>query len=152
VKKLSPKVKDFPKKCSLIGIGRTLIMDASTVVIIGFFVLFGVLEYQERERRHRSRIAWMRLRRTPVPDGEGPPLWKILTTTAVTLLLAAFVVITAIIGVRGGMAGSVPLTIVAATLLPVLLLLVLIILRDVRALIAYRRSVNNLLEESSWRY
>ena len=127
-------------------------MDASTIVIIGLFVLFGALEYQERERKHRAAIAWMRIRSTPPPDREEPPLWKILTTAAVTLLLAGFIGILAFAGIRGGGGGPVPLLLVAVTLLPVLLLLILIIIRDARALIAYRRWVNNPLEESSWRY
>ena len=127
-------------------------MDASTIVIVGLFVLFGIMEYQGRERRHRFAIAWMRLRSAPAPDREGPPLWKILTTAAVTLALGAFIVFTAVIGARGGMAGPVPLMVVGATLLPVLFLLVLIVIRDFRAFVAYHRSVNNPLEESSWRY
>lgn len=121
-------------------------MDNSTIVIIGLFVLFGALEYQRRERTHRNAIAWMRVGRTPDPAWDEPPLWKLFTTVAVTLILFGFIGFLGVLGVKGGIAGPVPLLVVAATLIPVLLILILMIIRDYRKYSSYRRRMNGIEE------
>jgi sterol desaturase/sphingolipid hydroxylase (fatty acid hydroxylase superfamily) len=122
-------------------------MDASTVVIIGLFVLFGVLEYQNRESTHRFTIAWMRVGKDPPESWYEPKLWKLITITVVTIIFAGFTGFLGILGMKQGMGGPVPLVFVAATFVPPLVILILMIIRDLRKYVHHRRRVNSWGEE-----
>jgi hypothetical protein len=117
-------------------------MDPSTIVIVGLFVFFGVLEYQKRENAHRQAIAWMRLGRNPPPAQEEQKLWRLLTTSAVIVALMGFIGLLGVLGLKGGKAETGPFLVVALTMVPPLVLLVLIVRRDFRKYSAHKRGRN----------
>ena len=112
-------------------------MDTSALAIIAVIIVYGVIEYQRRETRHREVMVFLkRGEEPPVPEVKKPQAWRLLTSGGVALLLCLVVGVLVKLGLEGHSYAR-PYYVMA---LGFALLLVVVLMMFARDLRAYRTS------------
>jgi hypothetical protein len=114
-------------------------VDYSSTLISLLIILYGLYEYRRRERAHSAALERLSRGETLSIQETRPALWRLFTTGSVCIALAAFAALLITTGLRSGDSASQPLGIMGCMVLPPLLLLLLILVRDVREYKALRR-------------
>jgi len=109
-------------------------MDYTGLAILLGIILYGAFEYHRREQLHKEAMAYLKRDLEPPAVSDKPQQWKIWTTGAVATLLLLFVLTLFVFTAKAGLEKGGPYLLVASPLTLILLLLLLIVRRDLKAL------------------
>jgi|WetSurSiteA1Bulk_404760.scaffolds.fasta_scaffold133237_2 hypothetical protein len=106
-------------------------METGSVAVTLVIAVWGVLEYQKRERHHKDLLACLEQGHYGRPQASSPSMGKLLGEALLTILLAAVSVLMFGAGLREDFSGPV-LYGMAALFSAMMVIVALMLVRDVR--------------------
>jgi hypothetical protein len=122
------------------AVGAFAAFFVAIVLVCLLIAAWGVLEYSRRADAHRQKMSL--LQRAMPPDETTPRAkpYRVVTTALVSLFLALFITTLLFAGWRSGTNAGPALRMFGFAFVPSLLVLLLMAIRDARALIRLRRA------------